>query len=531
MDLRAEISRRRTFAIISHPDAGKTTLTEKLLLYGGAVHMAGAVKARKTSRHAVSDWMAIEKEKGISVTSSVLQFDYQGCRLNLLDTPGHADFSEDTYRTLAAVDAAIMLIDVAKGVEDRTLRLFEVCRMRKLPVITFVNKCDRPGKEALELLDEVSKTLNIRTVAGNWPVGLGPEFAGVYDRENDDVCLFERVVGGTERVPVVRMKRDDESLAERVGDRVARTLTDELELLEMAGDSWSVDDFLAGDVTPFYFGSAMTNFGVGELLDALIRLFPPPRSRPSVEGEREPTDPSFSAFVFKIQANMNPKHRDRIAFIRVVSGPFERGMDVTLARSGKTIKLSKPHSFLAQERSIVEDAVPGDIVGLYDPGELRIGDTLYAGAPVRYLGIPRFAPELFARIALKDPTKRKHLQVGLTQLAQEGTVQLFFREGLGTVDPYVGAVGQLQFEVLKERLMGEYSVKAELENQPWRLCRWIVGSEAAVEWFKKRSDFLVVEDRDGRPVVLSQTPWALRFALQELKGLELLDVSPIDAQT
>ncbi|MCB9679909.1 MAG: peptide chain release factor 3 [Alphaproteobacteria bacterium] len=530
MDLPAEIDRRRTFAIISHPDAGKTTLTEKLLLYGGALHMAGAVKARKASRHAVSDWMEMEKEKGISITSSVLQFDYRQRRLNLLDTPGHADFSEDTYRTLAAVDAAIMLIDGAKGVEDRTLRLFEVCRMRKLPVMTFVNKMDRPGKEPLDLMDEVSKTLKIRTFALNWPIGYGPEFQGVLDRANDKVLLFERVQGGGEIAPMVTLDLDDPEVARRVGQDVYDNLLLEHELLAGAGDRWSVEAYLAGDVTPFFFGSAMTNFGVQPLLDAIVDTSPPPRPRPTVQGERAPKDADFSGFVFKIQANMNPRHRDRIAFMRVVSGQFDRGMDVTVARTGGTLRLSKPHTFMASERSIVDDAYPGDIVGLYDPGELRIGDTLFTGEPVRFQAIPRFAPELFCRVILKDPTKRKHLGNGLRQLAQEGTVQLFFREGLGPVDPYLGAVGQLQFEVVKERLRNEYKVQAELEGQPFRVARWVQGPPATLDWLRRRQDYLMVEDRDGRPVVLANTPWTLTYALNENPGLELLDTSPLEVR-
>lgn len=530
MELVEEIQRRRTFAIISHPDAGKTTLTEKLLLYGGALRMAGAVKSRKANRHAVSDWMAMEKEKGISITSSVLQFAYKDCHLNLLDTPGHADFSEDTYRTLAAVDSAVMLIDAAKGVEARTLRLFEVCRMRKLPVMTFVNKMDRPGLDPLDLMDEIGKTLNIRTVALNWPIGSGKEFRGVFDRRFDKVLLFERVLAGTEVAPVRVMEADDPALEEELGDVLYEQLMMDRELLEEAGDPWDIEAFLSGEVTPFFFGSAMTNFGVGPLLDALADLAPTPRARPTVQGAREPEDTKFSGFVFKIQANMNPRHRDRIAFLRVVSGQFERGMSVRLARTNKNLKLAKPHSFMASERSIVEDAYPGDIVGLYDPGELRIGDTLYVGDALKFQGIPRFAPELFSRVVLKDPTRRKHLQTGLLQLAQEGTVQMFFREGLGRVDPYLGAVGQLQFEVLKERLLNEYKVKAILESAPFRVARWVRGPDSALDWLKRRSDYLVVSDRDGRPVVLAQTPWSLSYALQENEGLELLDVSPLDVQ-
>lgn len=529
MDFEQQVDRRRTFAIISHPDAGKTTLTEKLLLYGGALHMAGAVKSRKASRHALSDWMEMEKEKGISITSSVLQFDWQGKRFNLLDTPGHADFSEDTYRTLAAVDSAVMLIDNAKGVEARTLKLFEVCRMRKLPVMTFCNKMDRPGLDPLDVMDQVSKTLDIATVPLNWPIlDRDKNFLGVYDRRTDRCILFDtdsRI--GTEVVPEIVCGLDDDILAERAGAAQIEELKEELELLEMAGDDWSIERYLAGEVTPFFFGSAMTNFGVGQILQALGDLAPAPLEREAEEGSRAPRDPEFSGFIFKIQANMNPRHRDRIAFMRVVSGTFERGMEVTVARSGKKMKLSKPHTFMASERSIVDDAVPGDIVGLYDPGELRLADTLYAGEPVKFKGIPRFAPEHFARIKLKDPTKRKHLTNGLQQLSQEGTIQLFFREGLGKTDPYLGAVGLLQFEVLKTRLLNEYNTKADLERAPYTVARWIAGEPSGLAWLKARPDYLLVTDRYGHPVVLSQSPWPLDYALQEAPGLKLLDVSPV----
>jgi len=527
MDLPTEVDRRRTFAIISHPDAGKTTLTEKLLLYGGAVHMAGAVKSRKASRHAVSDWMEMEKEKGISITSSVLQFDHLGRRFNLLDTPGHADFSEDTYRTLAAVDSAVMLIDNAKGVEPRTLKLFEVCRLRKLPVMTFVNKMDRPGLDPLDLMDQVSQQLNIRVTPLNWPIGEGKEFAGVYDRLAKKVVFFERAAQGTEILVESVHELDDPAVEARIGARTKGELLEALELVEEAGDPWSEEDYLAGELSPFYFGSAMTNFGVRQVLEGIGELAPPPTGRPTVSGTRDPIDPDFSGFVFKIQANMNPRHRDRIAFMRVVSGQFERNMEVKLASSGKKLRLSKPHTFMASERSIVEEAVPGDIVGLYDPGELRIGDTVYAGEKVEFRGIPRFAPEHFARIRLKDPTRRKHLQNGLTQLSQEGTVQLFYRVGLGKADPYLGAVGLLQFEVLKERLANEYNTKAELEGAPFQVARWVAGAPEGLAWLKERSDFVMVEDRYGHPVVLSQSPWSLEYALSQAPGLELLDISPL----
>ncbi|TVQ91868.1 MAG: peptide chain release factor 3 [Deltaproteobacteria bacterium] len=529
MNLVTEAERRRTFAIISHPDAGKTTLTEKLLLYGGALHMAGAIKARKAARHAVSDWMEMEREKGISITSSVLQFDYQGRRMNLLDTPGHADFSEDTYRTLAAVDSAVMLVDNAKGVEPRTLRLFEVCRMRKLPVLTFVNKMDRPGLDPLDLLDSVSKSLNIRTVPFNWPIGMGRDFVGVVQLKTGTVTVYERgAPGGTEIAEERILHVEDDALAEALGASRHEELLEEIELLREAGDDWSIEDFLAGEVTPFFFGSAMTNFGVRPILDAVSELAPGPKPRVTSAGQRTPTDPDFSGFIFKIQANMNPRHRDRIAFMRVVSGQFERGMDVELARTGRTLRLAKPHTFMADERSIVEYAAPGDIVGLYDPGELRLGDTLSTGDTVRFQGIPRFAPEHFARIRLKDPTRRKHLQTGLQQLSQEGTIQLFIREGLGPADPYLGAVGLLQFEVLKERLLNEYRVKAELVPSEFTTARWVGGKPEGLAWLKGRSDFVLVADRDERPVVLSESPWKLDYALSQAPGLELYDVSPLD---
>ncbi|MBN2801148.1 MAG: peptide chain release factor 3 [Deltaproteobacteria bacterium] len=526
MDLPHEVARRRTFAIISHPDAGKTTLTEKLLLYGGSVHIAGAVKSRKAARHALSDFMAMEREKGISISTSVLQFEHEGLRMNLLDTPGHADFSEDTYRTLAAVDSAIMLIDVAKGVEPRTLKLFEVCRLRKLPVITFVNKMDRSGLEPLELMDQVGNTLGIRTVALNWPIWHAHEFVGVYDRLREKAVLWTRL-DGTSIVPEQMYDLDDPALEARVGTQELETLREELEMLDIAGDPWSLDAFLSGDVTPFFFGSAMINFGVSLLLEALGSLAPPPSSRPTVEGSRHPSDEDFSGFIFKIQANMDARHRDRIAFMRVVSGQFERGMDVKRAAGERAIRLSKPHTFLASERSIVDIAVPGDIVGLYDPGDLRLGDTLYQGERVEFQGIPRFAPEFFARVRLKDPTKRKHLQRGLEQLSQEGTVQLFYRPGEGKADPFVGAVGLLQFEVLKSRLASEYNTQAELDAAPFSLARWVVGDEKAMAWLGARPDFTLVEDRTGHPVVLAASPWALTYATREVKGLELFEISPL----
>ncbi len=517
-----EASRRRTFAIISHPDAGKTTLTEKLLLYSGAIHMAGAVKSRKASRHAVSDWMKMEQERGISITSSVLQFDYQGKRLNLLDTPGHADFSEDTYRVLAAVDCAVMLVDHAKGVEDRTKKLFDVCRMRGIPVLTFINKCDREGIEPLELLDTIGTALGIECAVVNWPVGSGREFCGVIERATREVLLFGPGKG-TDLVEFERTTIDDE----RIPGKVAESVKEELDLLDGAGEPYNPERFRAGKQTPVFFGSAMNNFGVQAFLEAMVDIAPAPLPRPG-EGARDPVDPRFSGFVFKIQANMNPRHRDRVAFLRIQSGKFTRGMDVQIHRSGETVRLAKPHSFLAQERSIVDDAWPGDIVGLFDPGTLRIGDTLYEGLPpVNYAGIPRFAPEYFGRVKLKDPLKRKHLQNGLMQLSQEGAIQLFIRPDIGEQDPYLGAVGQLQFEVLLHRLEQEYGVHAILDPSPFRLARWIGGDPKGLAWFKARRDYTLVDDRHGRPVVLSESPWPLQYALRENPGLQLHEVEPL----
>ncbi|MCB9781232.1 MAG: peptide chain release factor 3 [Alphaproteobacteria bacterium] len=533
-DLAEEAARRRTFGIISHPDAGKTTLTEKLLLYSGAIHLAGSVKGRKAGRLAVSDWMKMEQERGISITSSVLQFQYEGAALNLLDTPGHADFSEDTYRTLAAVDSAVMLIDHSKGVEARTRKLFEVCRMRKLPVITFMNKLDRMGLDPLELLDEVSKTLDLKVVPLNWPIGMGRDFKGVVDLRTRMVTLY-KLEGrhGQEVLEAVELPFDEAE--EALGSHLYEQVSEELELLEIAGDDWTHEAYLAGDVSAVFWGSAMTNFGVEPLLRFLAESAGAPRERTGFEGEDRdtevvvaPQDEAFSGFIFKIQANMNPRHRDRVAFMRVVSGRFERGMDVTIGRSGESLRLAKPHTFMAQERSIVEDAWPGDIVGLYDPGKLRIGDTLAAGRRLRFDGIPRFAPEHFVRVELKDPLRRKQLDTGLSQLSHEGVIQLFFRPELGHQDAWLGAVGMLQFEVLKERLRNEYNVqKVAFHPLRYKHARWVGGAPEGLAWLSGRRDYQVVEDRNGQPVVLAETPWMIQFAQDNAPGIKLYDVEPL----
>ncbi|MCP4868696.1 MAG: peptide chain release factor 3 [Proteobacteria bacterium] len=529
MDLLTEAGRRRTFAIISHPDAGKTTLTEKLLLYSGAIHLAGSIRSRKAVRHAVSDWMQMEQERGISITSSVLQFGYQGRALNLLDTPGHADFSEDTYRTLAAVDSAVMLIDHTKGVESRTRRLFEVCRLRNLPIITFMNKLDREGLDPLGLIDEVSATLNLQVVPRNWPLGGGRSFRGIIDIPTGVVSIFSGGEHGSARADIQQFATLEEARDE-LGDEMVDEVAEQLELLELAGAEWDVDSFIAGETSPVFWGSAMNNYGVEPLLEFVAETAPgpAPRQAEGPDGTVEVTaDQPFSGFVFKVQANMNPRHRDRVAFIRVVSGQFERGMEARLGRSNEVIRMSKPHTFMAGERSIVEEAFPGDIVGLYDPGKLRIGDTLSAGPRLRYGGIPRFAPEFFSRVVLEDPLKRKQLDQGLEQLGYEGVIQVFLRPHHGRQSAWLGAVGVLQFEVLKARLENEYKVKARLERLDWRIARWITHDPSGGDWWEGRGDYALVQDRNECPVVLVKSPWALDFAQRKLEGLELSDVEPL----
>jgi peptide chain release factor 3 len=526
MGLAEEAKRRRTFAIISHPDAGKTTITEKLLLYANAIHLAGSVKARKASRHALSDWMKMEQERGISITSSVLQFEHLGNALNLLDTPGHADFSEDTFRTLAAVDSAVMLMDHAKGVEPRTLKLFEVCRLRKLPVVTFMNKLDRAGLDPLELIDDVSKTLDLAVAPVNWPIGMGRDFKGVVDIRTKQVFLYSAEQHGAAVLKIETLPFAD--AREKIGDALYEKVTEDLELLEAAGETYDHEMFLAGELSPVFWGSAMTNFGVETLLEFLAEQSASPMSRKTEEGDTfEPLNKRFTGFIFKIQANMNPRHRDRIAFMRVVSGQFTRGMDVIIGRSEEKLRLAKPHSFLAQERAIVEEARPGDIVGIYDSGKLRVGDTLAAGTPIKFAGIPQFAPEHFGQLVLQDPLKRKALDAGLEQLSQEGVIQLFYRPLDGRTNPYLGAVGVLQFEVLRERLKNEYSVNAKFERLPFRQARWVGGEPSGLEWLKARRDYNLVEDRHGSPVVLAESTWSINYALENAEGLELYEIEPL----
>jgi peptide chain release factor 3 len=518
--LRAEVANRRTFAIISHPDAGKTTLTEKLLLYGGSLHLAGSVRA-KGGRHTASDWMEIEKQRGISVSSSVLQFAYQGRRLNLLDTPGHNDFSEDTYRTLSAADTAIMLIDCAKGVEPQTIKLFQVCRMRGIPIVTFVNKMDRDGKDPFELLDEIERVLGIPCSPANWPLGGGELFAGVYDRWHGAVLVLEQG-SRAERLVMRRTGWDDPELLARVGAPRLDKARDDLELLDTAGNRFARDQFLAGQMTPVFFGSAMTNCGLAPLLDHFVALAPPPRPRTIASGPLAPDHPSFSGFVFKIQANMDPQHRDRIAFVRICSGRFVRGMEVKHVRTGKSLSLSRSVQLMAQERTVVDEAYAGDIVGLWDPGVLRIGDSLCDGAPFEFEGIPRFSPEHFVRVRLGDPLKRKQLKRGLEQLSEEGAVQLFFdRKRLGR-DPILGAVGVLQFEVIEHRLLTEYGVRIAFDRLPYRFARWLEGPAFDYDHLELPGRQTCVSDVEGRPLVLFETEWLLRRAEEEHRGVRFI---------
>ncbi|HYX91278.1 MAG TPA: peptide chain release factor 3 [Myxococcaceae bacterium] len=524
--LEREVARRRTFAIISHPDAGKTTLTEKLLLYGGAIHLAGSVKARRARRHATSDWMAIEKERGISITSSVLQFAYRDHAVNLLDTPGHQDFSEDTYRTLSAADSAVMLIDAAKGVEPQTIKLFKVCRMRGIPIFTFVNKLDRYGREPLDLMDELEKVLGIRAWPMNWPIGMGPEFRGVYDRRAWVVHVFsaEGRHGETEvaerSVPI-----DSEEIRSVLTERELKQLREEIELLDVGGDQFSEEKCAVGLITPMFFGSAMTNFGVRPFLDAFLELAPPPAPRNTTSDQRSPTDPRFSGFVFKIQANMDPAHRDRVAFVRVVSGRYVKGMTATHSRLGKPVRLANPTQFMAAERTAIDDAWPGDVIGLFDPGLYRIGDTLAEGDDTEFEGVPRFSPEHFAVVRSRDPLRRKQMEKGLEQLAEEGTIQIFQQLQMGMKDPIVGVVGALQFEVLQYRVQHEYGANIILDKLPFQIARWVVGplDPKTFDWEGNRQ---TVTDRDGQALVLFRDDWALQHAEEKHPELKFLAEAP-----
>ncbi|MHB1483544.1 MAG: peptide chain release factor 3 [Saccharofermentanales bacterium] len=529
--IKKEIARRRTFAIISHPDAGKTTMTEKLLLYGGAIHLAGTVKSRKASRHATSDWMEIEKQRGISVTSSVMQFDYEGYCINILDTPGHQDFSEDTYRTLCAADAAVMLIDGAKGVEAQTIKLFAVCRKKGIPIFTFINKCDRAIKDPFDLLDELEKVLGIHSTPINWPIGTDGDFKGVYNRKDRQLELFDSTAGdhGASMIAVKSTDLKDKAIVDLIGTYQYEHLLSEIELLDIAGNSFDMPKILEGELTPVFFGSAITNFGVESFLREFLSMTPPPSPHKTTEKIVSPFEDYFSGFVFKIQANMNPVHRDRMAFIRICSGKFEKGLEVKHSRDGRIIKLSQPQQFMAQERNIVEEAYAGDIIGVFDPGIFRIGDSLASeNKTLHFEGIPSFPPEHFARVSPKDSMKRKQFLKGIEQLSLEGAIQLYKQPDIGTETYIVGVVGVLQLEVLEHRLKSEYNVEISIHALSYQHARWVkFASDSANKDPKSitiTSTSMIVIDHDDTPVILFESIWAIQWALDRNKGLTLEEI-------
>jgi len=507
-DIATEVGRRRTFAIISHPDAGKTTLTEKLLLFGGAIQLAGAVKAKGEARRAHSDWMKVERERGISVGTSVMTFDYAGCTFNLLDTPGHKDFSEDTYRTLTAVDSAIMVLDAARGIQEQTLKLFEVCRLRDVPIITFINKLDREGRDPFELLDEVEQTLALDVSPATWPIGMGRSFKGCYDLTQDRLVLMDKADKNVVSKGEVMTGLDDPKLDERLpADQLAQ-LREEVEMAQGLCPEFDLESYRGGHMTPVYFGSAINNFGVRELLDGVGELAPPPRPQPAVQREIDPDEKKVSAFVFKIQANMDPKHRDRMAFVRLCSGHFRRGMKLKHVRSGKQVNMHNPVLFLAQDRDLAEDAFAGDIIGLPNHGNLHIGDALTEGEDLVFTGIPSFAPEHLQRVAPDDPMKAKHLGRALQQLAEEGAARVF-RPLLGTAW-IVGVVGPLQFDVLADRIRSEYDLPVHFEPSTLYTARWVRADDPALlKRFLDKERASIADDHEGDPVFLARNAWHL----------------------
>jgi peptide chain release factor 3 len=515
----AEVAKRRTFAIISHPDAGKTTLTEKLLLYGGAVQLAGSVTARKTQRHAASDWMDIERERGISITSTVLAFPYKGLQLNLLDTPGHQDFSEDTYRTLTAVDSAVMVLDGARGIEPQTIKLFEVSRARHTPIFTFINKIDRPSRHPLDLMDEIEQTLGLQTYPLNWPIGDGPDFRGVYDRQSKSVHLFERTEHGSKMAPVKVAGLDDPQLDTLIGAGMANQLREDMELLDLAGTPFDLASILAGELTPVCFGSALTNFGVQLFLDRFIEHAPPPGAQETSQRRIDPAEDEFSGFVFKIQANMDPRHRDRVAYLRIVSGKFERDMDAWHPRQKKKVRLARPMRLFGQDREVVDEAYAGDVVGLINPGTFAIGDTISETDIGTFPPMPRFQPEHFALLRHARADKYKQFLKGLTQIEEEGAIQLFFPTTSGSREPILAAVGALQYDVVRYRLEGEYNVETILEHLSYSFARWVSGDESEIVSLSNGRGRMRAEDRSGKTVILFTTEWDLRYAEEQSRNL------------
>ena len=518
--LNEEIRRRRTFAIISHPDAGKTTLTEKFLLYGGAIAQAGAVKGKKNTRAAVSDWMEIEKQRGISVTSSVMQFQYEGCCINILDTPGHQDFSEDTYRTLMAADSAVMVIDGAKGVEPQTRKLFKVCAMRHIPIFTFVNKMDRDSKDPFDLLDELENELGIETYAVNWPIGSGKEFQGVYNREKCHIEFFSGV-SGRNRADKLEIDLEDPQVGEIIGERRWNQLRDDVELLG-AGRDFDMEAVRAGTLSPVFFGSALTNFGVEPFLEDFLRMTPAPLARTADCGTIDTFSPDFSAFVFKIQANMNKAHRDRLAFLRICSGKFERDREYYHVQGNKKMRLSQPQQLMAQEREIVDEAYAGDIIGVFDPGIFSIGDTITVpGKKFRFAGIPTFAPEHFSRVSPRDTMKRKQFIKGTEQIAQEGAIQIFKVPNTGMEEVIVGVVGTLQFDVFQYRMKSEYGVDLRMDSMPYEQLRFIQSAPGPLDELNLSSDAELLEDYRGHSLLVFTSTWSIDFTLRKNPGLVL----------
>jgi len=518
-----EISKRRTFAIISHPDAGKTTLTEKFLLYGGAINLAGSVKGKKTSKHAVSDWMEIEKERGISVTSSVMQFNYDGYCINILDTPGHQDFSEDTYRTLMAADSAVMVIDASKGVEAQTIKLFKVCLLRNIPIFTFINKMDQDARDPFDLLDEIESVLGIKTCPINWPIGNGKDFRGVYDRKTQHIHAFTPYGNGTREIKDTNLTLDSPDLESTIGDELYATLTDDIELLDGASNPLIMDEVSSGKLSPAFFGSALTNFGIELFLNYFLEMTSAPLSRTSDIGMIDSFDDHFSAFVFKIQANMNRAHRDRIAFMRICSGKFETGMEIFHVQGNKKLKLLQPQQLMAQERKIIKDAYAGDVIGVFDPGVFSIGDTLCSpDKKFAFEGIPTFAPEHFAKVRQADTMKRKQFVKGISQIAQEGAIQIFQEYNTGMEEIIVGVVGVLQFDVLKHRLQGEYGVEIRMDPMPHEHIRWIANKdEIDVSTINGTSDMKRIKDLHDNPLLLFIHPWAVKSVLDKNEDLKL----------
>ena len=525
-DFRKEIERRRTFAIISHPDAGKTTLTEKLLLYGGAIQLAGSVKGKATARHAVSDWMELEKQRGISITSSVMQFEYEGYCINILDTPGHQDFSEDTYRTLMAADSAVMVIDAAKGIEPQTRKLFKICAMRHIPIFTFINKLDREARSPYDLMEELETEFGIGTYPMNWPIGCGQEFKGVYDREAKQILAFNEFHRGQSKIRAIECSLDEtEKLDELIGPRLRQQLSDDIELLDGAGYEFDLAEVRKGRLSPVFFGSALNNFGVEPFLEHFLKMTMPPLPRISGDEIVDPMDERFSAFVFKIQANMNKAHRDRIAFMRIMricSGRFERDKEYFHVQGGKALRLAQPQQLMAQERAIIDEAYAGDIIGVFDPGIFSIGDTICEkNMNVRFEGIPTFAPEHFAGVERIDTMKRKQFEKGIMQIAQEGAIQIFHEPYTGVEEVIVGVVGVLQFEVLEYRLRTEYGVEIRRRAMPFEHVRWVENEEIDIGALNLTSDTKWVQDFRGNNLLLFTSEWCINWALQKNEGLRL----------